>query len=236
MKITKMIDQYGKEYSPYMGNLVNHLPMGQLALYKLTEDIDRVEEYSKFYIDHFTIDPITGPSSVANSIEECIGKRELYEECLLIVEKEVEEKGLDSFIREVLNTYPLGMSSGLFHVLIRLAYAKEGMDLGEGLTEEVHRALAYYLTAYREVTPFTRRVPRSSGIEEMRKLQNASVVQSIYHKDLSRGMTMKHLYESDMYLEHGFLFDGKDEEKIQALLDICLPAFDQTAALLCFTV
>jgi len=101
MKITTMIDEYGKPYSPYMGNLVNHLPMGQLALYKLTEDLDRVEEYSKFYIEHFTIDPLTGPSGAVNSIEECIGKRELYEECLLLVEKEVEEKGLDSFIREV---------------------------------------------------------------------------------------------------------------------------------------
>ena len=39
MAISKIINYYGEKHRPYMGGLVNHLPMGQLAIYKMSNDL-----------------------------------------------------------------------------------------------------------------------------------------------------------------------------------------------------
>ena len=67
---------------------------------------------------------------------------------------------MDEMFRFILNTYPLGISSGLFHVTIQLAYATEAVSYDDRLVEEVSRALAYYVTTYRKVVPFSRKKPR----------------------------------------------------------------------------
>lgn len=113
MSIGKLINEYGKEFSPYMRGLVNHLPMAQLALYQMTKDLEKVKSYTESYVKIVNIDPIKTEYSQCNSFEECLGKRELYESCLELVKKEIQEKNINEVIRYVLNTYSLGMSSGL---------------------------------------------------------------------------------------------------------------------------
>src|SRR5699024_1214403 len=108
--------------SPYMRNLVNHLPMGQLAFYKLRGDLEELEEYSKEYNEKSKINPVKAEYPEKDSLEECLGNRELYESSLDIIKERSKKEGLDSLISEILNKYDLGMSSGLFHTLIRLAY------------------------------------------------------------------------------------------------------------------
>lgn len=238
MNLSQLINEHGREQSPYMEGLVNHLPMGQLALYKLTEDLDKVASYTDFYNKRFNVDPVTTGYTPAASIEECLGKREKYEACLDLMKKEVSTRGIDPMIEKILNAYPLGMSSGLFHVTIRLAYAKEGVMYDKALTEEVARALAYYVTAYREVTPFHRKIPKGEIHENIQQLIKKPAVVNILKQHDSLGQTMKFLYQSPDYLQSGFLIEGTEQDKVRGLLEICLPAFDHTksiVALHCIT-
>ncbi len=231
MSLSQLINSHGRKQSPYMEGLVNHLPMGQLALYKLTGDLEKVESYTEYYNDHFNVDPVTDSYSSVSSIEECLGKRDRYEACLDLMKKEIETVGMEPMIKRILNKYPLGISSGLFHVTIRLAYATEGVEYDDALLEEVARALAYYVTGYREVTPFSRKIPKEEIHENMKKLMKLPVVEKVLCKNQSMGKTMKSLYQSSEYLDFGFLIEGSKEDKVQGLLDLCLPAFDHTQSI-----
>lgn len=238
MMLSEVINQYGRKQSPYMEGLVNHLPMGQFALYKLTKDLKKVLSYTEFYNERFEVDPVSGSFSPKSSIEQCLGKREEYEACLDLMQREVSTHGVDKMIGKILNAYPLGISSGLFHVTIRLAYAKEAVTYDDALTEEVSRALAYYVTAYREVTPFYRKVPKEEIHQTMKRLMKTPIVEKVLCQNDSLGQTMKALYQSPEYLSSGFLIEGNESLKVQGLLDLCLPAFDTTrsiVALHCIT-
>lgn len=232
MNLSQLINENGRKQSPYMEGLVNHLPMGQLALYQLTEDLHKVEAYTDYYNGHFTVDPVASSYTPATSIEECLGKKEQYEACLDLMKKQVSTHGVDPMIEKILNAYPLGMSSGLFHVIIRLAYAKEGSSYDEALTEEVSRALAYYVTAYREVTPFYRKISKDQIHESMQEIQKNPDVEKILCQHDSLGQTMKSLYQSTKYLNAGFLIEETVDDKVQGLLDLCLPAFDQSKSII----
>ena len=116
MTIGELIIEYGKKDSPYMGNLVNHLPMGQLALYRLSGNLDLVKDYSDYFKLKFQINQIKEEVTKSDSLKSCLGKKELYESCLMLVRERIIQEGKDKLVREVLNQYPLGMSSGLFHV------------------------------------------------------------------------------------------------------------------------
>ncbi|NBG88592.1 questin oxidase family protein [Isachenkonia alkalipeptolytica] len=238
MNLSQLINENGRKQSPYMEGLVNHLPMGQFALYQLTKDLSRVASYTEFYNDRFHVDPVSESFTPATSIHGCLGNREAYEACLALMEDEVKTHGSEAMIEKILNAYPLGMSSGLFHVTIRLAYGKEGASYDEALTEEISRALAYYVTAYRAVTPFHRKVPRDRLHENMNSLIKSPLVEKNLRQNSSLGKTMKTLYQSPAYRDQGFLIQGTVEEKVLGLLDLCLPAFDHTksiVALHCIT-
>lgn len=150
----QIVNQYAKSYRPYMGGFINQLPMAQLALYEMTGDIERVIDYSTYFIDHFSIDPIKSSYPTMTTIDACVGKREAYESCLDLVRAEIAAWGVDEAVKQVLSNYPLGISSSVFHVLIRLGYAVKGYQMEMESTQEVARALAYYLTAYREAKTF----------------------------------------------------------------------------------
>ncbi|HCX64812.1 MAG TPA: hypothetical protein DHN33_06335 [Eubacteriaceae bacterium] len=231
MDLSELINKHARKQSPYMGNLVNHLPMGQFALYQLTEDLDKVASYTEYYNSHFDVDPISQNYAPASSIEECLGERDRYEACLDLMEKKVAAYGSQEMIRSILNTYPLGISSGLFHVTIRLAYASEALAYDEKLAEEVSRALAYYVTAYREVVPFHQKKPLNQLHENIKQLMKQPQVEKILSGNESLGKIMKSLYQNSQYLDKGFLIEGNEENKVEGLLDLCLPAFDQTQSI-----
>lgn len=231
MTIGELIIEYGKSDTPYMGNLVNHLPMGQMALYRLSGNLNLVKDYSDYFKEKFQINQIQENGHKPDSLESCLGKRELYESCLVLVRERIKQEGRDKLVREVLNQYPLGMSSGLFHVLIRLAYAVEGAELEEELEEEVARALAYYVTAYREAGVLTRRIPIPETFSEMNTLVSHKKIIKLLEAQPSTGRQMKALYENKTFMEMGFVMEGSEEEKIKGLISLLLPVFDLSSSI-----
>lgn len=226
MSIATLVNEYAETYSPYMRGLVNHLPMGQLALYFMSNDLEKVRVYAKYYDDRFDIDPIKDVGVIVQSMDACVGKRDLYEPLLEYLDRNVTEENMEEYISYVLNTYPLGMSSGLFHTLIRLAYAVEGYAEDQGLLNEVKRALSYYVTGYREANQFTRAIAPEHIISEMQILREQSDLKAILTSQNSMVKKMKALYNSQRYVkDHGFIIQGYEEDKIQALLDLTLTAY-----------
>lgn len=231
MTIGELINTTGKQHSPYMGTLVNHLPMGQMALYRLTGNTEKSIEYTRYFTQRFRINPVKTGAAPIGSLEECLGNRGDYESCLMVAEEQAKKQGIESLISEILNIYPFGMSSGLFHVLIRLAYAVEGLRLEPVLEAEVLRALAYYVTAYREAGLLERRISTTDIFTEMDALANHSKIRKLLDEKSSMGQQLKALYGDDTYLHMGFLLSGSEAEKIQSLLSLLLPAFDQTVSI-----
>ncbi len=225
MNISGLINEYGRKYSPYMGDLVNHLPMIQIALFNLYGDLDKVKNFTEAYVEKEKIDLVKEEYPVVSSIEEALGNRELYESCLVLINKEIKEKGVEEVLRRILNTYPLGLSSGLFHTIIRVAYAVEGYKADKDLEEEVARALAYYITAYREGKVFTREIHGYDIIEEMEALINDPNISKIRNSEITMGQKLKTLYNDEEYLKTGFIIEGEEVNKVRFLLNLILPAF-----------
>ena len=211
-----------------MGRFINHLPMAQLALYRITGDLKRVETYSTYFANHFNVDPLRSNYPAVDSIDTCIGQRDLYEPCLDLVNEAMASQGVEPMVKETLKTFELGVSSGLFHTLIRLGYAVEGFRVEPESTDEVARALAYYLTAYREAQTFSRQVDGAAFSEEMNNLTGSAPIQRIIQSQSSLGRRLKALYGSDEYLRMGFVVKGDEIEKVRGLLDHLIPLFNRT--------
>ena len=226
MYISELVNEYAKPYTPYMRELVNHLPMGQLALYHLSNDYKKIKSYSEYYIKNFKIDLIDSHYANVDSIDECLGKRKLYEPCLERVTEAIETEGLDEVIRKTLNRYPYGISSGLFHTTIRLFYAVEGFKVDKGLKEEVARALAYYVTGYKEAKKFNNKIKSTDYNDQMKTLMNDSYINKITESNPSTGQKIKAMYNDQNYLNKGFVIEGDEEEKIRTLLEFLIPMHD----------
>ncbi len=226
MSISKLINHYAQPYSPYMGGLINHLPMGQMALYQMNKNIEEIESYSEYFIGKFDIDLVKRVYPVVTSIEECLGKRDLYESCLAIMKDAIKDEGVDKVIRKVLNSYPYGMSSGIFHTIIRVFYAVEGANLDRELEEEVARALAYYVTGYKEAKKFHNTVNSIEFNEKMSNLIHDPHIRQLTHTEASMGQKMKALYDDKKYLNTGFIIEGNEEDKVRTLLALTLPLYD----------
>lgn len=238
MTVGKIINNYGQSQTPYLGGLVNHLPMGQLAIYKMTEEIEAVKGYTESFLEKNQVNQVRYIYSSIPSIEEALGNRDLYEPCLDLVRLESRGNNIDEYVSHILNKYILGISSGLFHTTIRMAYAIEGFRIDPLLKDEVERALAYYITAYREAKIFTRRIPASNIKKEMNKLVNDNHIKGILSKQDSLGQKLRALYEDKSFMTKGFIIYGDEEEKIESLLELLIPAYYNTGnivALHCIT-
>ena len=226
MYISELVNEYAKPYTPYMRELVNHLPMGQLALYHLSKDFKKIKSYSEYYVKNFKINLVDSHYTKVDSIEECLGKRKSYEPCLERVTEAIETEGLDEVIRKTLNRYPYGISSGLFHTTIRLFYAVEGFKVDKGLKEEVARALAYYVTGYKEAKKFKNRIKSSDFNDQMKALMNDPYINKLMESNPSTGQKIKAMYNDQNYLNEGFVIEGGEEEKIRTLLGFLIPMHD----------
>ncbi len=211
-----------------MGSFINHLPMAQLALYRMTGDLDRVETYSAYFATHFSVDPLQTDYPAVDSIDACIGQRDWYEPCLDLVNEAMASQGVEQMVKQTLKTYPLGISSGLFHALIRLGYAVDGYRTEPESTDEIARALAYYLTGYREAKTFSRQVDGAAFSEALNSLAGSATVQRIIQSRSSMGLRLKALYGSDEYLRTGFVVNGDEGDKARGLLDHLIPLFNRT--------
>lgn len=226
MSISAIVNEYAKGYSPYMRGLVNHLPMGQLALYFMSNNLEKVKDYSKYSDERSDIDPIKNVGVLIKSIDDCLGQRDLYGPLLDYLDKRINEENVDEYISYVLNTFSLGMSSGLFHTIIRLAYAVEGYEEDKGLLDEVKRALSYYVTGSRKAGLFTRPIEAEKIVSEMKMLKESHELNSIISTQSSTGKKMKALYNSQRYVNDlGFIISGYEDDKIKALLDLIVAAY-----------
>ena len=79
MTVESIINKTGREFSPYMGSLVNHLPMAQWALYKLSDDVEAVDLFTIDYKDGSRIDRLEKEYEEIESLDQALGKRELYQ-------------------------------------------------------------------------------------------------------------------------------------------------------------
>ena len=225
MTIGEMINHYGENHTPYIGGLVNHLPMGQLAVYKMTDDLDKVKNFTDSFLERSNLDQVQIDYPNIYTIEEALGNRSLYEACLYLLKEEVQNTDMDKYIKRLINKYILGISSGLFHTIIRVAYAIEGAAIDPVLNKEIERALAYYVTAYRESKLFTREIQGSMIKEEMDSLVADKHLQDLLSNYDSLGKKIQALYNEIDFQEKGFIIEGKEDEKIKALLDLLVPAY-----------
>lgn len=225
MDISKLVNGYGKKYSPYKGKLVNNLSIGQLALYKISGDLKKVESLTQHILKRRKIDKVKAKYPKTISMKQCLGKRELYDSCLDIVKKDLHKYNKKEYIAKILNKYELGVSSGLFHALTRVYYAVDGFEKEEELIDEVARSLAYYITAYREGDLFKRSVDRSNVLVEMENLINDSYIKMVLQNQETTGQRIRALYNYENYTKLGFTIKGNQDEKVKGLLELLLPAF-----------
>ena len=238
MNIEQLINKDAEKNSPYMGGFINHLPMVEYALFSITNDIKKVEDYVEFYSKNYNIDTVKTNYEKVNSTEECLGKKELYEPCLDFIRNNLGEENIEELVCSILSKYPLGLSSGLFHTIIRLSYAMEGYQVDKKLKTEVERALAYYITGYREGSLFKRQIAKEYVIVEMNKLIEDKEIKDIRFSSISLGQKLKKFYSDEHYLKHGFTIEGNEEEKVKGMLEILMPAFynsDSIVMLHCIT-
>lgn len=229
MNIEQLINRDAEKYSPYANGLVNHLPMAQFALYKLTDSIKIAEGYTGYYLERTNVDKVKEDYKKVDSIEKCLGNRNLYESCLELIRKRLKEEDLDLLVSSILNKYTLGLSSGLFHTTIRLAYAIEGYRIdNDGLQKEVERALAYYITGYKEGELFKRKIPKEEAIEKMNKLIENLNIKEIRESDMNLGKKLKFFYANEIFLDRGFIIRGNEDDKVKGILEVLIPAFYNT--------
>lgn len=225
MNIEQLINKDAEKYSPYMKEFINHLPMVKFALFRITNDINKVEIFVEDYLKKVSIDKVKEDYKEINSLEACLGKRELYESCLDLIRRNSNQEDVEDLVRLILNKYPLGLSSGIFHTTIRLAYAIEGYKLDKNLKTEVERALAYYITGYREGNLFKRKISKKDVREEMIKLMQDMEFKKVRNSGLTLGVKLKQLYTNKNFMNQGFIIEGNEEDKIKGILQILIPAF-----------
>lgn len=145
MFVQKILTDYS-HYGPLHGQkLVNHLPMAQIALWKMGATEEDIQAYSEAYIKRWHITPAkVGPTKITN-LEDALGDENEYCNYVIYFKKVLKTQGLESLLKESLNQLSKGMASGLFHGLIRTAYGLES-----GSPEEVTRGLSLYAAVYRE--------------------------------------------------------------------------------------
>ncbi|MCR3955791.1 MAG: hypothetical protein NUK57_05790 [Gudongella sp.] len=228
MSIAELVNRHGEEYSPYQGNLVNHLPMGQLAYFKLTGDLEGAEEFTKKYIQRASINPVKKGFQKSDDIWKCVENRDGYEACLALVKEEMTLENWREYTFKILDKLKFGMSSGIFHTLIRTAYAVEGMEEDEDYIHELRRAIAYYITAYKGAGAFEVSIEGERIIHEMENLLNNPNIGRLLEEENTMGMKLKTLYSNPMYNKLGFLVEGEPQDKVRALLDLLIPAYRDT--------
>lgn len=237
--LAEIVNKYGEKHSPYTRNLVNHLPMGQLAYYKLTNNLEELERYSKEYRNIDDINPVKSSYPKKESLEECLGNRELYESSLDIIRERSKDIGIENLLSKILNTYDLGISSGIFHTLIRLAYGVEGYQLDKGYQDEIERGLAYYITGYQEAKLLIQKKKASNIIVQMNRLIRYPHIKDLIDNTDTVGQGIQALYRDEKYLKDlGFTLEGREDEKIRALLKLLIPTYYHTGnivALHCIT-
>lgn len=225
MSISTLVNQYGEKYSPYMCGIVNHLPMAQIALYKMTGDLRRVEEFTKDHVKRYKLDPVKEAYPTVKSIDDCLGQRSKYESYLDVLKSDISSFNAEEYVREILNVYDLGISSGLFHPLIRVKHAIDGYNLDKSSVDEIKRALSYYITSYRKGDIFRHKTDAKDLKGKIEELARDKRLRELVASEKTTGKKLRALYNDSQYLRSDLIVDGNRDEKVESLLNILLPVF-----------
>lgn len=196
MFVQKILTDYS-HYGPLHGQgLVNHLPMAQVALWKMGATEERLQAYSEAYVKRWQIKPaIVGPIKITK-LDDALGDEDEYCNYVVYFKKILKTHGLDSLLKETLNPLSKGMASGLFHGLIRTAYGLES-----GSPEEVTRGLSLYASVYHE-TRFGEKTIQTSDFKEalyayhQEESDHFYMVGTIEEKEEALAETLSQLYLS----------------------------------------
>lgn len=143
MDINKYINAFGKYGPIYASGFTNHLPMAQYSLYALGCDESNIRSFSDNYIKHTNLVEINDYNLVGNSFDDNKGNTGAYGSYVTYFTNELEIKETKRVVGESLNKLSKGMSTSLFHCIIRLSFAVKSDNKGE-----IIRALAYFSSSY----------------------------------------------------------------------------------------
>lgn len=136
--ILENINHYNPEYAD--GNS-DHFPMALFALQKIGGTDAELLNFYKTYTERLETHVPRFQELIGKNLDDFFGKHELFDHCYKWISSELQEKGIERVVRDVLALTLDGICTAAFHTLIRLAYAVE-----MNIQEEIAAALAYYIT------------------------------------------------------------------------------------------
>ncbi len=142
--INSIVNLYGEKYEPaFGGGLSNHLPMAQVALYKLLDDSEAVTILSDHYVVAAGLEPIKENDYVVDNIGRHLGDPNYYGAYLEYFTNKSKTMPIEDLVKEALSILEKGLVGGAFHTIIKLAYGIESNN-----KDEIIRALAYFASEY----------------------------------------------------------------------------------------
>jgi hypothetical protein len=168
-EIMKLHERFSTLSPIYSGGLTNHLPMVITALRLLDVDEAAIEKFSEEYVSSKNIVDLTS-SGIEND--------PFNDEYVILTNtfmNEINQKSVEKVVATVLNENKYSLHSGLFHGIIRLAYAYlEGNDL------LIAQALAYFVMIAQDLklngTPTESVQDSFEDLVEIRKRINIDVM------------------------------------------------------------
>lgn len=146
MDINAIINRNGHFWPFYGPGYTNHLPMAQYALYLLGASEDQIKAFEVSYLKETDLQVVHTKLEV-DHLQAHLGVREAYEAYVDFFMKEIDDKPISLVVSETLNALVFGLSSALFHGLIRINYAVVKND-----HHEVARALASLACSFEPIT------------------------------------------------------------------------------------
>lgn len=145
MDIKETIKSFGEYWAFYGPGYTNHLPMALIAMYQLGADEKQVSNFLDYYTKHVKLEKVSSPGVISN-LKEQLGKREYFQAYSQFFIEELEMKSISQVVSETINALSHGISSALFHGIIRINYALLLQD-----TYEVARGLALLASSYEPI-------------------------------------------------------------------------------------
>lgn len=145
MNINKLINKNGQYWPFHTKGFFNHLPMVQYALYHLGASEDQIISFERHYLTRYQLEIIPFKDEIEH-LDDHLGNRQAYEGYVRYFKARIEEQGVDQVLKATLNQLVLGLSSALFHGLIRIGYAVLMKDV-----DEISRALASWACCYQAI-------------------------------------------------------------------------------------
>lgn len=192
--LKKLYRRYEALSPIYRGSLTNHLPMLLTALHKMGVDKETITIKCDQYRDEKGILDLTQVQTPITDFEQT------YINLTSQFLGELNNRGTDIVVGEFLSKHRKMFVSGLFHGLIRLAYAKESKE-----PLLIAQALAYYECISEEVVVESKYIDKDTAFKQFELLREKFLssgfefeksatmerLQEVIHHDLVKGKIYK---------------------------------------------